>query len=93
MSVLPPAPDPGLVINSKTISMIVGIFAIIASVNYFFNYINSYETRLSKIEYIDTLTNNQLDNLTKEIKILNNKITDLTVELKEIGAIQKNNRS
>ena len=79
----------GLTLNSKTISTIVGILAIISSLYYFFDRVNSYELRLARVEIIDLQRSDEVKTLTSELKNLNVKLTDLTIELKEMSAIQK----
>jgi len=77
----------GVLINSKFITTTVGVITILASIYYFFDRINSYETRLSRVEYIETLRSNQTDALTDELKVLNSKLTELTIELRELKAV------
>lgn len=80
----------GIVLNSKLITTMVGVIAIVTSVYYFFAAINKYENRLSKIEYSEVIRDNQLHSLTSELKTLNSRLTDLTIELREWKAA--NNR-
>lgn len=79
----------GLALNSKTISTIVGVLAIVSSLYYFFERVNSYELRLARVEIIDLQRSSEVQTLTSELKNLNIKLTDLTIELKEMSAIQK----
>lgn len=79
----------GFTLNSKTISTIVGILAIVSSLYYFFERVNTYELRLARVEIIDAQRSNEIQTLTTELKNLNAKLTDLTIELKEISTIQK----
>jgi hypothetical protein len=83
----------GLLITSKMISTIVGVIAIMTSLYYFFERVNSYELRLARVEIIDLQRSTEIQTLTSELKQLNVKLTDLTVELKEISAIQKHKDS
>lgn len=90
MSYPPQTPQPqGLVINSKTITIIVGACTIIAFLFSSFDRIKNYETRLDRVEYNDTIRNTEIQALTTELKSLNNKLTDLTIELKEMRAAQR----
>lgn len=84
-----PVNQTGVNVNSKTITTIVGVIAIITSLYYFFDRVNSYELRLSRVEYTDNLRSNEIQTLTGELKTLNSKLTELTIELKEISAIQR----
>lgn len=84
-----PVNQTGVNVNSKTITSIVGVIAIITSLYYFFDRVNSYELRLSRVEYTDNLRSNEIQTLTGELKTLNSKLTELTIELKEISAIQR----
>lgn len=91
MSNINPQPQQpqGIVINSKFISTTVGVITILAALFTVFNKVNSYEYRLDKIEYSDSLKNNEIKVLTGELKSLNVKLTDLTIELREMRASQR----
>ena len=79
----------GILINSKFITSTVGVIAIFSALFAVFNKVNSYEYRLDKIEYNDVIRSNETKTLISELKVLNNQLTDLTIELKEMKATQK----
>lgn len=84
-----PQNSTGLTLNAKTVPTIVGVLAIISSLYYFFERVNSYELRLARVEIIDLQRSTEIQVLTSELKNLNIKLTDLTIELREMSAIQK----
>lgn len=79
----------GIVINKATISAIVGLIAIFGAFYTASNKISSYEHRLNQIEINDGNRNREIQTLTGELRILTQKLTDLTIELREMRAEQK----
>ena len=79
----------GIVINSKFISTSVGVITILAALFTVFNKVNSYEYRLDRVEYNDVIRGNETKMLVSELKTMNNKLTDLTIELREMRASQE----
>lgn len=78
--------DPGIHLNTRTIGLIVGIITIIGASFATFEKINSYEVRLNRVEYNESIRTQEMSLLAQELKLLNNKITDLTIELREFRA-------
>lgn len=79
----------GVVINTKFITNAVGIITIVATMFTVLNKVNSYEYRLDKIEYSNSIKNDEIKVLTAELKSLNVKLADLTIELREMRASQR----
>lgn len=79
----------GFYLNTKTISAIVGVCTIVAFLFSVFDRVRSYEYRLDKVEYSDSMRSNDVKVLTTELKALNSKLTDLTIELREMRAAQR----
>lgn len=77
----------GIHIKSTTIGMAVGIITIIGALFAVFDKVTSYEVRLDRVEYNEMLRSKELMTLAQEVKFLNVKITDLTIELREFRAI------
>lgn len=51
--------------------------------------LNSYEHRLSQVEASNSIRNSENQMLATELKSLNTKLTDLTIELREMRASQR----
>lgn len=84
-----PQQPQGIVINSKTIGAAVGIITILTAGITVINKVTAYEYRLNQVEMNDSIRNNEIKTLTTELKSLNSKLTDLTIELREMRASQR----
>lgn len=94
MNTIPNNPqNNGFVLNTRSISAIVGLITLFGTLYTVVNKVNSYEYRLAQVEINDTHRNKEIQILTSELKILNQKLTDLTIELREFRAEQKANQS
>lgn len=89
MSNISPPAQEGFNINSKVISTVVGIIAIVTALLTVVNKINDYGYRIEKIEYSDSLRNSEVKTLTSELKTLNTELTGLTIEIREMRAETK----
>lgn len=78
----------GVFITAKTLTVIATLFTIFAATFGAISKVNSYDHRLEKIETANMMYDASSKTLAQKIDILNDKITDLTVELREIRTRQ-----
>lgn len=81
---MPDQQHQGLFINSKTISAIVGIIAIFGAMFAVFDKVSKYEYRIERIEYTEMNRDKEMSTLSQELKILNGKLTELTIEIRTL---------
>lgn len=77
----------GIVLNSKTIPILVGVVTLLGAMFTVVDKINSVEHRMRAYEISEIDRKEKDANLINEIKILNLKLTDLTIELREMRAV------
>lgn len=71
-------------INSKTISAVLGLIALMTAVFTGISTVNGYAYRIEKLEADKILLSSSMDKLTQEISSLNAKIVDLTITLNRV---------
>lgn len=83
--------QPGIVLNSKTIGLMVGLITLLGAMFTVFDRVNSYDYRLRTIEA--TVESNEVRNkestseLIREVKILNSRVAELTIAIHEIKVV------
>lgn len=82
--------EAGIRITSKSITAIVGIFALSASIYGGVSKINSWDYRLERLEYEWSAQKGNVETLTREIKELNAQIVSLTIALNRLQFQQDN---
>ncbi len=74
----------GVYLSTKTISVLVGCFSLLASFYYGVTKVNSYDFRLEKLETEKVQLSSTIDALIKEVKDLNGKIVELTISINSV---------
>lgn len=76
--------EQSIAINSKTISAVLGLIALMTAVFTGISTVNGYAYRIEKLEADKILLSSSMDKLTQEISSLNAKIVDLTITLNRV---------
>ena len=77
-------PAPGIMINQKTVSFIIGFITLMTLLGSGVTVVNNYSFRVEQLEKQNALLTTEVGSLNRKITVLSDKIVDLTISLNRV---------